>query len=123
MITVDERAELERPRNPTPTAALTAASADLCDPVADFDTPSSSGAIPKTGGKYDRRRRERTRHVSAGKLLNVISVVLKGWEDRNYAEATSSIIILIIVSLIERFPQIFSANMDFNNYFHIPLVR
>ena len=72
MITVDERAELERPRNPTPTAALTAASADLCDPVADFDTPSSSGAIPKTGGKYDRRRRERTRHVSAGKLLNVI---------------------------------------------------
>lgn len=69
---MDETAELERPRNPTPTAALTAVSDDLCDPTAGPEA-ASSGAIPKTGHKYDRRR-ERTRHVSAGTLTAVESV-------------------------------------------------
>lgn len=55
---VDEGLELERPRNPTPTAA-SSSTADIGDVV-------DTGAIPKKGPKYDRKR-ERTRHVSAGK--------------------------------------------------------
>ena len=52
---VEEIAELERPRNPTPTtAASTSRDADF-----------SGGAIPKKGSKYDELR-GRVRHVSAG---------------------------------------------------------
>ena len=42
----------------------------------------------------------------------MLSGVLKGWEDRNYAETTSRITILINVSLIIGFPQIFATSMD-----------